>query len=137
MTYCPVKAGNLCWLNTFSLWTFGLGRGDLFQNIHRADELYAYLEGMIKKGNHGKPYFRENLGIHFVISAIPGYMGHVPFLGLPCGLDIQEVRKVRSRKMLERVLSREEQELVQKAQTPEGGILQVLGQKRELFEIIR
>ena len=59
-----VKAGNLlCGRRLFSLWTFGLGPEEIyFRYIHRADELYAYLEGMIEKGNHGKPYFRRKSG---------------------------------------------------------------------------
>ena len=67
------------WTKAFSLSTLDWGREDLFGNIHRADELYAYLEGMIERGSHGKPHFRENVGIHFNISH-SGHMGHVPFL---------------------------------------------------------
>ena len=73
---------SLCGRRLLAYGLLDWGRGDLFQNIHRADELYAYLEGMIKKGNHGKPYFREIWGFT-LISAIPGYMGHVPFLSYP------------------------------------------------------
>ena len=87
-------------------------RKDLPGNIQRADELYACLEGMIEKGIHGKPYFREYPQIHFNISH-SGEYGACALSSVPCGLDIQEVRKIRSRRLLERVLSEEEMKIVQ------------------------
>lgn len=87
-------------------------RKDLSGNIQRADELYACLEGMIEKGIHGKPYFREYPQIHFNISH-SGEYGACALSSVPCGLDIQEIRKVRSRRLLERVLSEEEMKIVQ------------------------
>ena len=125
---------SLCGRRLLAYGLLDWGREDLFGNIHRADELYAYLEGMIKKGNHGKPYFRENLGIHFNISH-SGVYGACALSFIPCGLDIQEVRKVRSRKMLERVLSREEQELVQKAQNPEVEFCRFWARKESFLKL--
>ena len=74
----------------------------------------------------------ENLGIHFNISHSGAY-GACALSFIPCGLDIQEVRKVRSKKMLERVLSQEEQELVQKAQNPEGRFFAGFGPEKRAF----
>ena len=87
-------------------------RKDLPGNIQSADELYACLEGMIEKGIHGKPYFREYPQIHFNISH-SGEYGACALSSVPCGLDIQEIRKIRSRRLLERVLSEEEMKIVQ------------------------
>ena len=87
-------------------------RKDLPGNIQRADELYACLEGMIEKGIHGKPYFREYPQIHFNISH-SGEYGACALSSVPCGLDIQEIRKIRSRRLLEHVLSEEEMKIVQ------------------------
>ncbi len=109
---------SLCGRRLLAYGLLDWGREDLFGNIHRADELYAYLEGMIERGSHGKPHFRENVGIHFNISHSGAY-GACALSLIPCGLDIQEVRKVRSQKMLERVLTQREQKQVQEAKNPE------------------
>lgn len=93
-------------------------RKDLPGDMQRADELYACLEEMIVKGIHGKPYFRDFPQIHFNISHSGGY-GACALSSVPCGLDIQEVRKIRSRRLLERVLSKEEMEIVQRNENME------------------
>lgn len=87
-------------------------RKDLPGDIQGADELYACLEEMIVKGIHGKPYFREIPQIHFNISHSGAY-GACALSPVPCGLDIQEIRRIRSRRLLERVLSEEEMKIVQ------------------------
>lgn len=109
---------SLCGRRLLAYGLLDWGREDLFGNIHRADELYAYLEEMIERGSHGKPYFKENVGFHFNISHSGAY-GACALSLIPCGLDIQEVRKVRSQKMLERVLTQREQKQVQEAKNPE------------------
>ena len=100
------------WAQATFLWAFERHRKDLPGNIQRADELYACLEGMIEKGIHGKPYFREYPQIHFNISH-SGEYGACALSSVPCGLDIQEIRKIRSRRLLEHVLSEEEMKIVQ------------------------
>ena len=86
------------------------------------------------EGAHGKPYLKEYPLIHFNISH-SGVYGACALSFIPCGLDIQEVRKVRSRKMLERVLSREEQELVQKAQKPEVEFCRFWARKESFLKL--
>lgn len=125
---------SLCGRRLLAYGLLDWGREDLFYNIHRADELYAYLEGMIGKGNHGKPYFRENLGIHFNISHSGAY-GACALSFIPCGLDIQEVRKVPGRKMQERVLSREEQEVVQKEENQAEAFCRFWARKESFLKL--
>ena len=70
---------SLCGRRLLAYGLLDWGREDLFGNIHRADELYAYLEGMIERGSHGKPHFRENVGIHFQYQPFRGIWGMCPF----------------------------------------------------------
>lgn len=125
---------SLCGRRLLAYGLLDWGKEDLFQNIHRADELYDYLEGMIERGRHGKPYFRGNIGIHFNISHSGAY-GACALSLIPCGLDIQEVREIRSKKMLERVLTQEEQKRVQEAKYPEEEFCRYWAKKESFLKL--
>lgn len=103
-------------LLAYGLWKEN--RKDLPKKIQGADELYASLGEMIGKGIHGKPYFREVPRIHFNISHSGAY-GACALSSVPCGLDIQEIREIRSKRLIERVLSEEEKRIVQSHEDPE------------------
>ena len=109
--------------------------GEILARAMLARELRCPLRDVpICRETHGKPVLKDCTNLFFNISH-SGVYGACALSFIPCGLDIQEVRKVRSRKMLERVLSREEQELVQKAQNPEVEFCRFWARKESFLKL--
>ena len=98
-------------------WTVGHSKGTErasgdFPGIR---ESLKELEGALKRGPYGKPYLAGYPDIHFNISHSGGY-GVCAISSMPCGVDIQEKRAVRSKRMIERTMNAQEQRQILEAE---------------------
>lgn len=92
-----------------------LGYDRLFPANKSLKQLLEILSVSMAKGLYGKPYLADHPEIHFNISHSGGY-GVCALSTMPCGVDIQEIRPVRTRRMIERTMSRKEQEQIFQAE---------------------
>lgn len=92
-----------------------LGWAEIFGDLKDPQSLLDVLESRIKKETWGKPYLIWNPQVYFNISHSGGY-GVCAISSRPCGVDIQEIRPVKSRRMVSRTMSQEEQKQIQEAE---------------------
>ncbi len=92
-----------------------LGYDRLFSRNKDRKQLLKALDASLKKGPYGKPYLAGHLEIHFNISHSGGY-GVCAISSMPCGVDIQEKRAVRSQRMIERTMNAQEQRQILEAE---------------------
>ena len=92
-----------------------LGYDSLFSRNKDRKQLLKALDASLKKGPYGKPYLAGHLEIHFNISHSGGY-GVCAISSMPCGVDIQEKRAVRSQRMIERTMNAQEQRQILEAE---------------------
>lgn len=100
------------------LWIAGYRQRQDFPDKCRADEVYYFLEKMLEKAVHGKPYFKDFSEIQFSISHSGEYAA-CALSSVPCGLDIQEMRPLRTKRLLERTMTEAEQRKIEGAQNRE------------------
>ena len=92
-----------------------LGYDRLFSRNKDRKQLLKALDASLKKGPYGKPYLAGHPEIHFNISHSGGY-GVCAISSMPCGVDIQEKRAVRSQRMIERTMNAQEQRQILEAE---------------------
>ena len=92
-----------------------LGWGEFFGSLKDPQSLLDVLESRIKKETWGKPYLVCSPQVYFNISHSGGY-GVCAISSQPCGVDIQEIRPVKSRRMISRTMNQEEQKQILKAE---------------------
>ena len=80
-----------------------LGWGELFGNLKDSGSLLEILESRIRKATWGKPYLSCSPQVYFNISHSGGY-GVCAISCRPCGVDIQEIRPIKSRRMIFRTI---------------------------------
>ena len=94
-----------------------MGRGELLRGAEHFSEVLDILDSLTIEGEHGKPCFREYPWIQFNISHSGGY-GACAVTSIPCGLDIQEIRKFRGSRILERTMTEQEQKQIRSSPDP-------------------
>lgn len=102
----------------YGLWE--LGYRELFQEFYGREDtgkVLKALEANMAKGPYGKPYLPKYPEIHFNISHSGGW-GVCALASVPCGVDIQEIRPVKSQRMVERTMNQEEQAQIQQSKDP-------------------
>lgn len=92
-----------------------LGCDRIFSRNKDRKQLLKALDTSIEKSLYGKPYLAEYPEIHFNISHSGGY-GVCAISSMPCGVDIQEKRAVRSKRMIERTMNAQEQRQILEAE---------------------
>ena len=92
----------VCWIQAV---------GKFFGKRAPWEEVSEYLERIMQRGEQGKPYFPAFPSVFFNISHTGAYAA-CAVAKVACGLDIQEVRAVKSELLLQRTLSEEEYALV-------------------------
>ena len=92
-----------------------LGYDRLFSRNKDRKQLLKALDASLEKGPYGKPYLAGYPEIHFNISHSGGY-GVCAISSMPCGVDIQEKRAVRSQRMIERTMNAQEQRQILEAE---------------------
>ena len=92
-----------------------LGYDSLFSRNKDRKQLLKALDTSLEKGPYGKPYLAGHPEIHFNISHSGGY-GVCAISSMPCGVDIQEKRAVRSQRMIERTMNAQEQRQILEAE---------------------
>lgn len=127
------KAQTICGRRLLAYALLDNGRGAFFSDRCAAGEVYEVLEAEIEREAHGKPYFREYPDLHFNISHTGGYAA-CAVSTVPCGLDIQEVRPIRTKRLLERVLSEAERQKVEEAQNPEQEFCRYWAKKESVLK---
>lgn len=128
------KAESVCGRRLLAYGLLDTGREDIFSNTCGADEVYETIEQMLEKEAHGKPYFREFPGVQFSISHSGGYAA-CALSSVPCGLDIQEIRPIRTRRLLERTMTQEEQENIENAENPEWEFCKYWAMKESFLKL--
>ena len=73
------------------------------------------LESLLEKGPYGKPCLAAYPEIHFNISHSGGW-AVCALAAMPCGVDIQERRPIRSRRIVERTMNAREQRQIREAE---------------------
>ena len=92
------------------------------------------LECMLKKGPYGKPYLAEYPEIHFNISHSGGW-AVCALASMPCGVDIQERRSIRSRRMVERTMNAREQRQILEAEDGTGEFIKLWTYKESCIKL--
>ena len=92
-----------------------LGYDWLFPQNKDPEQLLEVLEASLGKGLYGKPYLTEYPEIHFNISH-SGRWAVCALASMPCRVDIQERRPIRSRRMVERTMNAREQRQILEAE---------------------
>ena len=98
------------------LWELGYTIGSLDSaDFSEYQSLLKNLESLLEKGPYGKPYLAAYPEIHFNISH-SGDWAVCALAAMPCGVDIQERRPMRSRRMVERTMNAREQRQILEAE---------------------
>ena len=113
-----------------------LGYDWLFPQNKDPEQLLEVLEASLGKGLYGKPYLTEYPEIHFNISH-SGRWAVCALASMPCGVDIQERRPIRSRRMVERTMNAREQRQILEAEDSTGEFIKLWTYKGKLYQAVR
>ena len=111
-----------------------LGYDQLFPKNKDPEQLLEALAASLKKGPYGKPYLTEYPEIHFNISHSGGW-AVCALASMPCGVDIQERRSIRSRRMVERTMNAREQRQIQEAEDGTGEFIKLWTYKESCIKL--
>lgn len=100
-------AQSICGRRLLAYGLLDLGYREVYRERKPQEEVAEYLERMMQRGEQGKPYFPAFPSVFFNISHTGSY-GACAVANVDCGLDIQEIRAVKSERLLQRTLSEEE-----------------------------
>ncbi len=98
------------------------------------DFMLEALAASLEKGPYGKPYLAEYPEIHFNISH-SGEWAVCALASMPCGVDIQERRSIRSRRMVERTMNAREQRQIQEAEDGTGEFIKLWTYKESCIKL--
>ena len=111
-----------------------LGYDQLFPHNKNPEQLLEALAASLKKGPYGKPYLAGYPEIHFNISHSGGW-AVCALASMPCGVDIQERRSIRSRRMVERTMNAREQRQIQEAEDGTGEFIKLWTYKESCIKL--
>lgn len=111
-----------------------LGYDQLFPHNKDPEQLLEALAASLKKGPYGKPYLTEYPEIHFNISHSGGW-AVCALASMPCGVDIQERRPIRSRRMVERTMNAREQRQILEAEDGTGEFIRLWTYKESCIKL--
>lgn len=98
------------------LWELGYTIGSLDSaDFSEYQSLLKNLESLLEKGPYGKPFLTAYPEVHFNISH-SGCWAVCALAAMPCGVDIQERRPIRSRRIVERTMNAREQRQILEAE---------------------
>ena len=111
-----------------------LGYDRLFPQNKDPEQLLEAMAASLKKGPYGKPYLTGYPEIHFNISHSGGW-AVCALASMPCGVDIQERRSIRSRRMVERTMNAREQRQIQEAEDGTGEFIKLWTYKESCIKL--
>lgn len=111
-----------------------LGYERLFPQNKDPEQLLEVLDASLEKGPYGKPYLTEYPEIHFNISHSGGW-AVCALASMPCGVDIQERRSIRSRRMVERTMNAREQRQILEAEDSTGEFIKLWTYKESCIKL--
>ena len=111
-----------------------LGYDQLFPQNKDPEQLLEALAASLKKGPYGKPYLAGYPEIHFNISHSGGW-AVCALASMPCGVDIQERRSIRSRRMVERTMNAREQRQILEAEDGTGEFIKLWTYKESCIKL--
>ena len=111
-----------------------LGYDRLFPQNKDPEQLLEALAASLKKGPYGKPYLTGYPEIHFNISHSGGW-AVCALATMPCGVDIQERRSIRSRRMVERTMNAREQRQILEAEDGTGEFIKLWTYKESCIKL--
>ena len=111
-----------------------LGYDRLFPKNKDPEQLLEALAASLKKGPYGKPYLTGYPEIHFNISHSGGW-AVCALASMPCGVDIQERRSIRSRRMVERTMNAREQRQILEAEDGTGEFIKLWTYKESCIKL--
>ena len=111
-----------------------LGYDRLFPQNKDPEQLLEALAASLKKGPYGKPYLTGYPEIHFNISHSGGW-AVCALASMPCGVDIQERRSIRSRRMVERTMNAREQRQILEAEDGTGEFIKLWTYKESCIKL--
>lgn len=111
-----------------------LGYDQLFPHNKNPEQLLEALAASLKKGPYGKPYLAGYPEIHFNISHSGGW-AVCALASMPCGVDIQERRSIRSRRMVERTMNAREQRQILEAEDGTGEFIKLWTYKESCIKL--
>ena len=111
-----------------------LGYDQLFPKNKDPEQLLEALAASLEKGPYGKPYLTEYPEIHFNISHSGGW-AVCALASMPCGVDIQERRSIRSRRMVERTMNAREQRQILEAEDGTGEFIKLWTYKESCIKL--
>lgn len=111
-----------------------LGYDRLFPQNKDPEQLLEVLDVLLGKGPYGKPYLTEYPEIHFNISHSGGW-AVCALASMPCGVDIQERRPIRSRRMVERTMNAREQRQILESEDSIGEFIKLWTYKESCIKL--
>lgn len=111
-----------------------LGCGEFFEGDKEPQRLLSRLEEKLEKGIYGKPFFPDRPDLHFNISHGGGW-AVCALSSVPCGIDIQDVRPIRSPRLLERTMDEAEQEQIKVSSCPEREFARLWAYKESCLKL--
>lgn len=111
-----------------------LGYDQLFPQNKDPEQLLEAMAASLKKGPYGKPYLTGYPEIHFNISHSGGW-AVCALASMPCGVDIQERRSIRSRRMVERTMNAREQRQILEAEDGTGEFIKLWTYKESCIKL--
>lgn len=111
-----------------------LGYDRLFPQNKDPKQLLELLDASLGKGPYGKPYLTEYPEIHFNISHSGGW-AVCALASMPCGVDIQERRSIKSRRMVERTMNAREQRQILEAADSTGEFIKLWTYKESCIKL--
>lgn len=116
----------------YALWKMGCR--EFFQGEGEPESLLSCLEEKLEKGVHGKPFFPDMPDLHFNISHGGGW-AVCALASVACGIDIQDVRPMKSKRLLERTMDPEEQRQIRAASCPEREFARLWAYKESCLKL--
>lgn len=116
---------------------YGLFRLKEGQELFLADtltEAYQKLKKQLVYGTHGKPALSDSFAPHFNISH-SGKYAVCALSELPCGIDIQEKKRLKNQRIFEKVLSKKEQNEVRLSTDKKASFYQYWARKESFLKL--
>ena len=110
-----------------------LGRELLFLGVRRRFGLELREEDL-SRGAYGKPFVKDRPDIQFNISHSGEYAA-CALTRVPCGLDIQEIRGFRGKRILERTMDEEQQRQILSSADPALAFSRLWAEKESIVKL--
>ncbi|HJC63999.1 MAG TPA: 4'-phosphopantetheinyl transferase superfamily protein [Candidatus Blautia merdavium] len=117
-----------------ALGLFETGRGELLKGARTFSQVLKLLDALTVSGAHGKPGFPGYPQIQFNISHSGEYAA-CALTRVPCGLDIQEIRGFRGKRILERTMDEEQQRQILSSADPALAFSRLWAEKESIVKL--